>query len=181
MQIFNRLSIVKAINVEKVPDNLVKPFYTAYNNVRGIANLEYDAWEKAYKDIERGKFKDSLYFKPIDKDLEFVKDLVEKYPYSTGYRTNDILNLSIEYEKAKDNLLIDKDTFNLVKVGDKQEDAIKKLVKGLQDKRISKRYDPYTKDEILDEINKFNGTFKLRGANDIYIKFKNGKVVSVNF
>ena len=171
----------EANNSKFPPENIRKEFQKAIINIRDIANLEYDMWDKIYEDIENNKFKDSTYFKDYDKEMQIVDKTVHNYPYGTAYSISEVNELKANYEKAKTNFNIDAKAFNLVKVGDSQEEAIKKLVKGLKDKDIAKRYDPLGEDDILYQIKKFDGSVKINGGNDIYLKFKNGKVISKFF
>ena len=77
-----------------------------------------------------------------------------------------------------------------VKVGEKQESAIKKLSKmsktlkyfNLESMKVTTNYfDAMSEKEILDEIENFNGQVKMRGAMDFFVEFRNGKVSKTYF
>lgn len=79
---------------------------------------------------------------------------------------------------------------NCVKIGEKQGTAIKKISKmtktlkyfNIETLRYTTEYfDPMSEEEILEEIEKFRGQVKLRGAMDFYVELKNGKVVKKYF
>ena len=67
--------------------------------------------------------------------------------------------------------------------------AIKKLVKMTKtvkgiNPETSKTYlffDEYTEEDILEQIEKFDGVVKLRGSMDLYVKFEDGKAVDIYF
>lgn len=77
-----------------------------------------------------------------------------------------------------------------VKVGEKQETAVKKLSKmsktlkyfNLESmKATTKYFDAMSEKDILDEIENFNGQVKMRGAMDFFVEFRNGKVSKTYF
>ena len=164
------------IKADLLPKELEKDFYNNWNEVRGIA--DYSDWLDIIDDINKGKCKDESYFKNTDKALKEIEPLIKKYPYGTSYSVSEFNSLKSDYEKAKEGFVIDAKFANIVKKGEKQDQAIKKLAKASQNKLFQKRFDPVTEEEILYEIEKFKGNVKLRGANDLYVQFKDGKVES---
>ena len=57
-----------------------------------------------------------------------------------------------------------------------------KTVKGIA--RTFRRFqffDEYTEEDILKQIEEFDGVVRLNGAWDLYVKFENGKAVGVYF
>lgn len=160
------------------PKEILRDFYDNWNEVRGIADKDYDDWSNIIDAINKGKCKDESYFKNTDKALKEVEAVIKKYPYGTSYSTSEFNSLKADYEKSKEDFVIDAKFANVVKKGESQEQAVKKLAKASQNKLFQKRFDPVTEKEILYEIENFNGTVKLRGGNDLYVQFTNGKVES---
>ena len=160
------------------PKEILRDFHININIVADIATKEYNSWSRMIDAINNGKFKDESYFKDADKALKDAEAVIKKYPYGTSYSVSEFNLMKSDYEKAKEDYVIDARFANIVKKGEKQEQAIQKLVKASQNKLFQKRFDPVTEEEILYEIEKFKGTVKLRGANDLYVQFKNGKVES---
>ena len=152
-----------------------------FRNIFSIASFDFHMWEKIYKDINKNKFKKESYFKDYDNQLKFIEDNIKKYPHGLSYSASEVDELKNDYERAKQNYIIDFTLFDTIKIGEKQETAVKKLSKALKDKNISKRFDSMSENEILYEIEKFNGQVKVRGGTDLYINFKDGKVVSKEF
>ena len=81
------------------------------------------------------------------------------------------------------------DIMNTIKLGEPMKSAIKKLVrmtktvKGINPE-TSKTYlffDECTEEDILEQIEKFDGVVKLRGSMDLYVKFEDGKAVDIYF
>ena len=179
MKTFKRFLIEAKENL--APRDIDIKFCDYYRNVFNVASLDFYTWEKIYKDINKNKFKKETYFKEYDKQLKFIEDNIKKYPYGLSYSASEVNDVKTDYERAKRNYIIDFTLFDSIKVGEIQEDAIKKLSKMLDNKDISKRFDPMSENEILYEIEKFKGQVKVRGAVDLYINFKDGKVVSKEF
>ena len=80
------------------------------------------------------------------------------------------------------------DIMNTIKLGEPMKSAIKKLVrmtktvKGIA--RTFRRFqffDEYTEEDILKQIEEFDGVVRLNGAWDLYVKFEDGKAVGVYF
>lgn len=163
------------------PTSVDTKFCSYFHNISSIANREYGMWSKIYDDINKNKFKKETYFKKFDEQLKFLEDNIKKYPYGLSYSESEVRAIKNEYEKAKYDRIIDFTLYDSIKIGEKQEDAIKKLSKALKDKNISKRFDPMSENEILYEIEKFKGQVKVRGGTDLYVNFKDGKVVSKEF
>lgn len=157
------------------PQNLVKKFSNMIGEIRDIAAYDYSKYNKIYDNISNGKFNPS-YFDKIDEYVKEVDKLIKEYPYGTSYSLSEFQNIKTEYEQAKDNFIIDAKMFDVVKIGEKEDIAVKKLAKATENKEIQKRFDPMSEKEIYDEIQKFGGLVKFRGGADLYVKFENGKV-----
>lgn len=80
------------------------------------------------------------------------------------------------------------DIVNTIKPGEPMKSAIKKLVrmtktvKGIA--RTFRRFqffDEYTEEDILKQIEEFDGVVRLNGVIDTYVKFEDGKAVGVYF
>ena len=80
------------------------------------------------------------------------------------------------------------DIMHVIEPGEPMKTAIKKLVrmtktvKGIA--RTFRRFqffDEYTEEEILEQIEEYDGVVKLNGAWDLYVKFEDGKAVGVYF
>ena len=80
------------------------------------------------------------------------------------------------------------DIMHVIEPGEPMKSAIKKLVrmtktvKGIA--RTFRRFqffDEYTEEDILKQIEEFDGAVKLNGAWDLYVKFEDGKAVGVYF
>lgn len=157
----------------------------AKNNVQsfldGFGRDNYN--EYLMSDIEDGvKNAVNIVFSQVEQDIELLiknnegSQLVRRY------------NLLHDAYLAKE---IEVSTIrSCVKVGEKQESAIKKLSKmsktlkyfNLESMKATTHYfDPMTEDDILEEIEKFNGQVKFRGAMDFFVEFKNGKVFKTYF
>lgn len=139
--------------------------------------------EYLMSDIEDGE-KDVVkkVFSQVEDDIEVLikkkvfPELVKRY--------NLLYDAYLAKEKEYQTIL------TCVKVGEKQETAIKKLSKmsktlkyfNIESMKVTTHYfDAMTEDEILKEISEFNGQVKMRGAMDFYVEFKNGKVSKTYF
>ena len=178
MKILSRLKI-NAVEEKFLPKEEVRPFYDAWARIRDIAEYDYNATEKIYKDIQNGKFKDS--FKNLDKDMKLIENSVKKYPYGTSYSVKEMEELKSDYEKRKKEMNADNKAFNLVKIGDSQDSAINKIANGFKDSDIAKRFDKETKESLQYQIDRFKGTVVLKGGTDLYIQFINEKVAKKYF
>ena len=170
---------LKEAREDVLPKEEIDRFYKSWSQISDIADYDYEATEVIYKNIQNNKYKGS--FKELDKKLKYLEDTIKKYPFGTSYSVSDFTKMKEQYEKRKSDFDIDDKCFNLVKIGDKQEDAIKKLVNGLNDKEINKRFDKESEESILDQIERFKGTVVINGGTDLYIQFKDGKVVKKYF
>ena len=125
-----------------------------------------------------------------------VKKYFDKYnnAYNILKNTNVEANLVRQYEVVRDGYekreLVIRDILNCVKVGESQDSAVKKLAKltkTLKHFDIPKSaytinfFDVNTEDEILQQINMYNGHVKLFGMMDFNIVFKDGKVKQFYF
>ena len=81
------------------------------------------------------------------------------------------------------------DIMHVIKPGEPMKSAIKKLVRMTKtvtsiDPKTFKTYplfDEYTEEDILKQIDEFDGVVKLNGFIDTYVKFEDGKAVSIYF
>lgn len=176
-----RQFLTEALDTTMAPDSIDTKFCSYFRNIYDIANKEYGMWSKIYSDINKNKFKKETYFKKFDDQLKFLEDNIKKYPYGLSYSESEVRAVKNEYEKAKKDYIIDFTLYDSIKIGENQEDAVKKMEKTLKDKNIMQRFDPMSEDEIIEEINRFKGQVKIRGGADLYIQFKDGKVVSKEF
>lgn len=167
-------------NNKMLPDNLVKKFSDMIWEIQDIAAYDYSKYNEIYNNISNNKFKPS-YFDKTDEYVKEVDKLIKEYPYGTSYSPSEFQSIKTKYEQAKDNFIIDAKMFDVVKVGEKEDVAVKKLAKATENKEIQKRFDPMSEEEIYDEIQKFRGLVKFRGGADLYVKFENGKVKEKNF
>lgn len=79
------------------------------------------------------------------------------------------------------------DIMHVIEPGEPMKSAIKKLVKMTKTvKGIAKTFrryqffDEYTEEDILEQIEEYDGVVKINGAWDLYVKFENGKAVDLN-
>ena len=79
------------------------------------------------------------------------------------------------------------DIMNVIEPGEPMNSAIKKLVKMTKTvKGIAKTFrryqffDEYTEEDILEQIEEYDGVVKINGAWDLYVKFEDGKAVDLN-
>ena len=116
-------------------------------------------------------------FAQVEDDIEVL--IKEKAFPQLVNRYNLLHDAYLAKEKEYQTIL------SCVKVGEKQETAVKKLSKmsktlkyfNLEDMKVTTHYfDPMSEDEILKEISEFNGQVKMRGAMDFFVEFRNGKV-----
>ena len=91
-----------------------------------------------------------------------------------------------EYYSFKNDTV--QDIMHVIKPGEPMKSAIKKLVrmtktvKGIA--RTFRRFqffDEYTEEDILKQIDEFDGVVKLNGFIDTYVKFEDGKAVDIYF
>ena len=145
------------------------------------------------------EFFDKLYDgKSIDRDIKkfdsiknSIVDIVKKLEKFPRYKTNIIIvnNVLEKYNKIisgyKTLEKVYNTIFSYIKIGEKAEIAVPKLVKmtktvkyfNIENFRYTTEYfDEYTEEEIYTQIERFKGTVKLNGAADLYVKFENGKV-----
>ena len=80
------------------------------------------------------------------------------------------------------------DIMHVIEPGEPMNSAIKKLVKMTKTvKGIARTFrrfqffDEYTEEDILKQIEEFDGVVRLNGAWDLYVKFEDGKAVGVYF
>ena len=81
------------------------------------------------------------------------------------------------------------DIMHVINPGEPMKSAIKKLVKMTKtatslNPKTFKTYpffDEYTEEDILEQIEEFDGVVRLNGAWDLYVKFEDGKAVGVYF
>lgn len=102
------------------------------------------------------------------KNLATAKDVYEHYSFK-----NDTVH----------------DIMHVIKPGEPMKSAIKKLVRMTKtvtsiDPKTFKVYplfDEYTEEDILKQIEEFDGVVKLNGFIDTYVKFEDGKAVDIYF
>lgn len=155
-------------------------FNEKFMHVFDLADYDYDVWEQIYKDIQNGKCKDASYFKDYDADMKFVENAIGRDPYEYSWGRSEVSEMKRKYENVKQNYLSVVDTFNSFKIGDKQDDAIEKLIRALKNQKRD-LYDEYTKEQILKQIEDFKGHVVIDGPSDLNIFFKDGKVVKKEF
>lgn len=80
------------------------------------------------------------------------------------------------------------DIMHVIEPGEPMKSAIKKLVRMTKTvKGIAKTFrryqffDEYTEEDILEQIEEYDGVVKINGAWDLYVKFEDGKAVGVYF
>jgi hypothetical protein len=81
------------------------------------------------------------------------------------------------------------DIMHVIKPGEPMKSAIKKLVKMTKtaaslNPKTFKTYpffDEYTEEDILEQIEEFDGVVRLNGVIDTYVKFEDGKAVDIYF
>ena len=175
--------------IEIKTEALVKPLSddsnltTVYNKFKAnVMSIKY-----SYRDLKQSIYdgkKNAVkeYFAKYDRNYKLIKlskldpELVEEY--------EKIRNGFEEFEKSIQFIL------NYVKIGESQEIAVKKLAKMTktakyfslaQWKYTGEYFAPMSEEEILKEINHFDGLLRLFGANIFCVEFKNGKVENIYF
>ena len=129
-------------------------------------------------DIEDGvKNAVNAVFAQVEKDIEI---LIKKKVFPELVKRYNLLHDAYLAKEREYQTIL-----TCVKVGEAQETAVKKLSKmsktlkyfNLESMKVTTHYfDPMSEDDILEEIEKFNGQVKMRGAMDFFVEFRNGKV-----
>jgi hypothetical protein len=134
--------------------------------------------EYLMSDIEDGvKNAVNAVFAQVEKDIEI---LIKKKVFPELVKRYNLLHDAYLAKEREYQTIL-----TCVKVGETQETAVKKLSKmsktlkyfNLESMKVTTHYfDPMSEDDILEEIEKFNGQVKMRGAMDFFVEFRNGKV-----
>ena len=126
------------------------------------------------------------YFAQFDKSYKLLKLYKDNELFTKTVKKFEDIKAGYEIKEAEIQTVL-----NCIKVGEKQDTAIKKLVKltkTLKSYSINKLaysgttfFSPMTEDDFLEEIKRFKGAVKMRAAMDFYVIFKDGKVESFYF
>ena len=124
----------------------------------------------------------------INNNPELADEDVDYYIHEKSFRRYlDAAKKVYNYYSFKNETV--QDIMHVIKPGEPMKSAIKKLVrmtktvKGI-DPETSKTYpffDEYTEEDILEQIEEYDGVVKLNGSMDTYVKFEDGKAVGVYF
>lgn len=172
-----------------------KSYYKSFNALYSITDRRYNEVEEWNSLIYDGKSIDKE-LKKYDEIANTLASIIDK----AGTDEKLIIDvkgskkLLSNYERLKNGYIKYQKPFvtifSTVKVGMDMKKAIpllSRLTKELMyfnleaNKVTTTFFDHYTESEIKDEIEKFDGSLKLRGAMDLYVKFINGKVAEITF
>lgn len=127
----------------------------------------------------------------INNNPELARDGEEDATRSFIYERDFVENLAAAkkvYRYYSEQNETVQDIMHVIEPGEPMKTAIKKLVrmtktvKGVA--RTFRRFqffDEYTEEEILEQIEEYDGVVKLNGAWDLFVKFEDGKAVDIYF
>lgn len=169
-KVFKRLKITADMDVSY--------FWESWNDLKRFINKDFKIWDKVYSDIEKGKVIDNNYFKEFDKKVDDCSKYLSRPDRKVNIKPYEFVELKKKYDQVKKGYIKDFETFREIKVGQSQDDAIKNISKILQK---SDRFDHLSEQDIKYQIDKFNGVVKVPGYIDLYLRFKDGKLVKKEF
>lgn len=141
------------------------------------------------KIAEFRKFVDAIYVLYDQMDGNTVPNIIKEKEHEIDEIEKNISNNKMaktifddavrEFNLAKESLLKAHKLYNSIEIGEEQDEALAVLQNVLSD--ASYGYDSLTVDDMKRQINDFDGTVKIPGPVDLYVKFKDYKVASKYF
>lgn len=187
MKILSRLSCVSAEKELYVLTPDEKDFYT--KDMVSFADESYELLysdpKKAAKLFDETFTKTKNFFDSVHKALKSGKKIglsakgIDPFPISE----DDFAKRTERFMRILQNVQAALGLYFSIDVGDTVETTLNKLKKAFKDKIISNSFDPFSEKWFWDEYNRFYDkadgvhTLKFRGANDLYLQFKDDELI----
>ena len=196
--------IFEDYNDDKDKERKLDRIYTGeylplYGQVYRFVQAAFDpyAYSSIENDMINGKFTDEIsqYDIKVKKLKEFLKIFedsgIPSYQRTVIPEAQELLKkydkAVIGYKKAEK---MYKEIFSYLKIGEPIKSSVKKVaqmtskVKFYYLRKLSYSgtfFDVYSEEDILRQIEEYNGTVKLNGVSDLYVVYKNGKLERYHF